>query len=104
MGLVGTRNRGEIGSLTDEEISKLVQITGSVSSSGASSSGGGVMEEIRNILKETKEIHVQQAGNNVVAVNQSNVSSSNTSVEPPIVKNNRAADHYFSRLSFKHHI
>ena len=104
LGAAITAFGGEIGSLTDEEISKLVQITGSVSSSGASSSGGGVMEEIRNILEETKEIHVQQAGNNVVAVNQSNVSSSNTSVEPPIVKNNRAADHYFSRLSFKHHI
>lgn len=104
LGAAITAFGGEIGSLTDEEIAKLVQITGSVSSSGASSSGGGVMEEIRDILKETKEIHVQQGGNNVVAMNQSNVSSQSTSVEPPIVKNNRSVDHYFSRLSFKHHI
>ena len=96
---------GEIGALSDEEISKIVQITGSVSSSSSpSSTGGGVMEEIRDILKETKEIHVQQGGNNVVAMNQSNVSSNTNKQEAPIVKSTSAVDRYFSRLAFKHHI
>jgi hypothetical protein len=104
LGMAISAFSGELGSIPDAEFQRVLELSASVSSGGGGSSSGGLMEEIRDILKETKEIHMQQGGNNVVAMNQSNVSSQNTSVEPPIVKNNRAVDHYFSRLSFKHHL
>ena len=98
---------GDIGSLSDAEIEKIVKISSGVSSSAGemSSSGGGIMKEIKTILMETKEIHVQalQGGGNLVAMNQSNVSNSNKQ-DAPIIKNTKSTDKYFSRLAFKHHI
>ena len=103
---------GQISSMTDEEIEKIVKLSGSVSSEGETNSvsnttsadgGGGIFAEIRDILLETKEIHMQQAGNNIVSMNQSSVSNNTSKQEAPIVKNVRARDSYFSRLSFKHH-
>jgi hypothetical protein len=97
----------DLGSLSEVEMQRMIQLSGSVSQSSGdiSSDKGGIMEEIKNILLETKEIHTQalQGGNAVIMQNNSRVSNNNTS-ESTIHKSYVPSDRYFTRLNFKNHL
>jgi hypothetical protein len=68
---------------------------------------GRVFEEIKDILRETRDLlaeSIEKAGNAVIMQTQNTTVSNNNSTSGPIVRPMSTNDQYYSKLRFRHHI